>query len=40
MGNSSNEPKQFHFWRILIVCWAVVALCGFVAWVVSHYFYE
>jgi hypothetical protein len=38
--NKSSEPEKFHFWRIMIFCWAVVAMCGFAAWVVSTYFYE
>jgi hypothetical protein len=39
VADSSNEPKQFHFWRIMIVCWAVVAFCGLAAWVISTFFY-
>ena len=35
----AEVPKQFHFWRIVAVCWAVVAFCAGSAWVISTYFY-
>ncbi|HQR02746.1 MAG TPA: hypothetical protein PK974_01395 [Rhodocyclaceae bacterium] len=31
------EHRPFRFWTIAIVCWLVVALCGFLAWGISEY---
>jgi hypothetical protein len=36
----NGKPQQFHFWRIMFVCWGVVAFCALSAWVISTYFYE
>ena len=37
---AEEQPRQFHFWRIFIVCNLVVAFCAFSAWIVSTYFYD
>jgi hypothetical protein len=38
LSEAAEKSRQFHFWRIVIVCWAVVAFCAGSAWIISTYF--
>ena len=40
MEPTKEVPKTFHFWRIAIFCWLVVAFCAGSAWLVTTYFYD